>query len=113
MASIATIIREQRKSLNLSLNKLSELSGVSVAHLGRIEQGLRRPSTRTLRKIASPLEFDFYELLIATGHLLPDESSFSDEHIDKLRIELNTLLDRVGADIRRIKVIINRLSLSR
>ncbi len=111
--SISKIIRKQRKSLSLSLYQLSRLSGVSVAHLGRIEQGLRRPSTRTLQKIARPLGFDLHELFVITGHLLPNEFAFSEEQRDKLRGELNTLLERVESDIKRIKEILNRLLLSR
>ena len=110
---IRKIIREQRKSLSLSLNQLSRLSGVSVSHLGRIEQGVRRPSTRTLQKIAEPLGFDVYELLVMAGHLLPDPSTFSEEQRDKLRTELNTLLERVVSNSNRIKEIINRLILSK
>lgn len=110
--NIAKIIREQRKSIPLSLNQLSKLSGVSLSHLGRIEQGLRRPSTRTLQKIAKPLGFDLYELLVMAGHLLPDTSTFSEEQRDKLRTELNNLLERVASDSNRIKEIIDRLSLS-
>lgn len=111
--NISQIIRERRKSIPLSLNQLSRLSGVSVAHLGRIEQGQRQPSTRTLQKIAKHLGFDLYELLVIAGHLFPDPSMFSEEQRDKLRVELNTLLERVSADSIRIKEIINRLLLSK
>ncbi len=110
---IGTIIKEQRKSIALSLNQLSRLSGVSVSHLGRIEQGLRRPSTRTLQKIAEPLGFDLHELLVMAGHLLPDPSTFSEEQREKLRVELNMLLERVVSDSERIKKIVDRLILSR
>ena len=110
---IGTIIKEQRISIALSLNQLSRLSGVSVAHLGRIEQGLRRPSSRTLQKIAGHLSFDLYELLVVAGHLLPDPSTFSEEQREKLRVELNMLLERVASDSKRIKKIVDRLILSR
>lgn len=96
-----------------SLSQLSRLSGVSVAHLTRIEQGLRRPSTRTIQKIAEPLGFDLYELLVMTGHLLPEPSTFSEEQREKLRVELNMLLERVVSDSKRIKKIVDRLILSR
>ena len=109
--NVGKIIKEQRKSISLSLRQLSELSGVSVAHLGRIEQGLRKPSTRTLQKIAEPLRFDLYELLIVAGHLLPGSSTFSEEEREKLRVELNTLLQRVASDTNRIAEIVNRLLL--
>jgi len=110
--NIAKIIKEQRKSIPLSLNQLSRLSGVSVAHLGRIEQGHRQPSTRTLQKIAKPLGFDLYELLIMAGHLLPDPTTFSEEQREKLRAEMNMLSERVASDIKRIGEIVNRLLMS-
>ena len=111
--NISRIIREQRKQKSLSLKQLSRLSGVSISHLGRIEQGLRRPSTRTIQKIVGPLDFDLQELLIITGHLLPGQSTSSEEQRDELRTELNTLLERVVTDTNRIKEIVNRLLLSR
>jgi transcriptional regulator with XRE-family HTH domain len=111
--NINKIIKEQRKSIPLSLNQLSHLSGVSVSHLGGIEQGQRQPSTRTLQKIVKPLGFDLFELLVIAGHLLPDSSMFSEGQREKLRTELSDLLDRVTSDCIRIKQIINRLILSK
>ncbi len=111
--NIGQIIKGQRKSIPLSLKQLSGLSGVSISHLGRIEQGLRQPSTRTLQKIAEPLGFDLYELLVIAGHLLPDPSTFSEEQREKLRAELNTLLQRVASDSNRIRDIVERLLLTR
>lgn len=110
--NIAKIIKEQRKSLPLSLNQLSRLSGVSVAHLGRIEQGLRKPSPRTLQKIAKPLGFDLDELLVMAGFLSSKQESLSEEERDKLRTELSTLSERVASDIKRITEIVNRLLMS-
>ncbi|MBA7470954.1 hypothetical protein ES707_06246 [subsurface metagenome] len=111
--NIGKIIKEQRKRLSLSLYQLSRLSGVSVAHLGRIEQGQRGASTRTLQKIAEPLGFDLYELLVVSGHLLPNTSTFSSEQREKLRNELNTLLQRVESDTNRISEIVKRLLLTK
>jgi len=73
------IIKEQRKKMSLSLKQLSKISGVSLSHLSRIEQGNRRPSIRTLQKIAKPLGFDLQELLVITGHLSPSSSLTSEE----------------------------------
>ncbi len=111
--NIGKIIKEQRKGLSLSLYQLSRLSGVSVAHLGRIEQGQRGASTRTLQKIAKPLGFDLYELFVVGGHLLPDTSTFSEEQREKLRAELSTLLQRVASDSNRISEIVKRLLLTK
>jgi len=110
--SIAMIIKKRRKSIPLSLNQLSRLSGVSLAHLGRIEQGQRKPSPRTLQKIAKPLGFDLDELFVMVGFLSSKRASFSEEERDKLRSELNTLSERVSSDIKRITEIVNRLLMS-
>jgi len=64
----------------LTLNQLADVSGISRAHLGRIEQGTRAPSPRTLQKIAKPLGLDLNEVLILAGYpspepLLPQEQS--------------------------------------
>ena len=45
---VGRIIKEQRKKLSLSLNKLSRLTSVSVSHLARVERGERSPSLKTL-----------------------------------------------------------------
>ena len=106
---IGRIIREQRKSIPLSLSQLSRLSDVSASQLGRVEQGLRQPSPHTLQKIAEPLGFDLNELLILAGYLSPEASALSDEQRSKLRAELDMLLERVESDSKRIKKIVNRL----
>jgi transcriptional regulator with XRE-family HTH domain len=110
--NIGKIIREQRKRIPLSLSQLSRISGVSVAHLGRVEHGQRIPSPHALQRTANPLGFDLNELLIMAGHLLPESSMLPEEQRDKLRAELNMLLDRVRADSNRIKEITDRLSMT-
>lgn len=107
--NIGKIIREQRKSIPLTLSQLAEMSGVSKAHLGRVEIGQRALSTRTLQKIARPLGFDLNELLIMAGYLSPKPSELPEEERDKLRAELRTLLDRVVTDSKRIREITDRL----
>ena len=111
--NIPKIIKEQRKNMSLSLNQLSQISGVSISHLSRIERGNRRPSLRTLQKIAKLLGFDLQELLVITGHLTPGSSLTSEEEREKLRIELNELMNRVVSDTKRIQQIVNRLILSK
>ena len=63
------IIKQQRVSFQLTLQQLSEKSGVSPSHLGRIERGQRFPSAHILRKIAQPLGFDEDELFTLAGYL--------------------------------------------
>lgn len=52
--NIGRIIKEQRKSIPLTQKRLSQISGVSIAHLVRIESGERVPSPHTLQQIARP-----------------------------------------------------------
>ncbi len=66
---LATILRQRRLSIPLTLRQLSARSGVSSSHLGRIERGERFPSAYTLRKIAKPLGFDENELFMLAGFL--------------------------------------------
>jgi transcriptional regulator with XRE-family HTH domain len=52
---IAALIRSHRLRRNLTLAQLSELSGISVAHLSRLENGLRTPTVRLLLQLARAL----------------------------------------------------------
>lgn len=52
---IAASIRSHRLRRNLTLAQLSELSGVSVAHLSRLENGERTPTVRLLLQLARAL----------------------------------------------------------
>ncbi len=63
------IIKQQRIASQLTLQQLSDTSGVSPSHLGRIERGQRFPSAHILRKIAQPLGFDEDELFTLAGYL--------------------------------------------
>jgi transcriptional regulator with XRE-family HTH domain len=52
---IAALIRSHRLRRNLTLAELSELSGISVAHLSRLENGRRTPTVRLLLQLARAL----------------------------------------------------------
>jgi transcriptional regulator with XRE-family HTH domain len=52
---IAALIRSHRLRRNLTLGQLSELSGISVAHLSRLENGQRTPTVRLLLQLARAL----------------------------------------------------------
>lgn len=68
-SDIGKIIKQQRISIPLTLCELSNDSGVSQSHIGRIERGERLPSARVLRKIAKPLGFKEEELFMLAGFL--------------------------------------------
>jgi transcriptional regulator with XRE-family HTH domain len=52
---IAALIRSHRLRRHLTLAQLSELSGISVAHLSRLENGQRTPTVRLLLQLARAL----------------------------------------------------------
>jgi len=70
---LGEIIRQKRVLIPMTLSELSEKSGVSSSHLGRIERGERFPSARILRKIAEPLGFEEKELFTLANYLTPVE----------------------------------------
>ena len=52
---IAAFIRSYRLRRNLTLAQLSELSGISIGHLSRLENGGRTPTVRLLLQLARAL----------------------------------------------------------
>jgi len=69
--NLGKILKQQRISIPLTLQKLAALSGVSSSHLGRIERGERFPSAHILRRLANPLGFEEDELFTLAGFLSP------------------------------------------
>lgn len=83
--SLGRALQDRRKARELTLNQLSGISGVSAAHIGRIETGKRFPSARILRKLADPLGFSEVELLKLAGFLSRDET---DERLDGFKMQI-------------------------
>ncbi len=75
VSNIGKVIKQQRAMSGLTLRQLSEMSGVSSSHLGRIERGERFPSAHILKRIAKPLGFQEQALLIYTGYLSTPSAS--------------------------------------
>ena len=59
---IAERLRSIRKSKNISVYKLSQLSGVSETHIRDLERGDRNPSFDTLNRLSVPLGIPLSEL---------------------------------------------------
>ena len=72
---IGEIIKKRRLSIPMTLYELSNGTGVSQSHIGRIERGERLPSAHVLRKIAKPLGFEEDELFTRAGYLSPQAST--------------------------------------
>ncbi len=66
---VGKFIRDQRAAAELSLRKLSKLTGVSNPYLSQIERGLRRPSAEILQAIAKALRISAETLYVKAGIL--------------------------------------------
>lgn len=69
LPDVGAYIREQRRRAQLSLRKLAERSGVSNPYLSQIERGLRQPSAKILKGIATALEVSAESLFTQAGIL--------------------------------------------
>lgn len=67
--NVGSFIREQRRSVGLSLRKLASMAGVSNPYLSQIERGLRRPSADILNGIAKALRISAETLYVQAGIL--------------------------------------------
>jgi len=79
-SNLGLLLKQQRLRIPLTLRELTELSGVSSSHLGRIERGERFPSASILRRIAKPLGFEEDELFTLAGYLSPSSSEIAEPH---------------------------------
>jgi transcriptional regulator with XRE-family HTH domain len=81
---IAAWIRTFRLRRNLTLTQLSELSGVSIGHLSRLENGTRTPTVRLLLQLARALGVSVGELVGET----PDQNTvYVSRGVDRRTIE--------------------------
>ncbi|MGH2758112.1 MAG: helix-turn-helix domain-containing protein [Actinomycetota bacterium] len=101
---VGTYIRDQRRKAQLSLRKLAERAGVSNPYLSQIERGLRQPSAKILKGIATALQVSAESLFTQAGILDggPDDRSsdvlraiFRDSELtDRQRRELAETYER-------------------
>lgn len=62
---VANNFKNIRKNRKLSLDKVSELTGVSKSMLGQIERGESNPTIQTIWKIANGLKISLTSLIVA------------------------------------------------
>jgi len=103
---LATMIRQQRVMRRLTLTQLSEMSGVSASHLGRIERGERFPSAHILGKIAQPLGFEESELFILANYLSPQPSGVERPSVGQLDPYVAAVLSQEPVEMQRTLVTI-------
>ncbi|MGL6076989.1 MAG: response regulator [Fimbriiglobus sp.] len=63
--SLGSAIRERRKTLNFTLSKMSEMTGVSLGYLSQIELGKNSASIETLYRICLALGIKMSDLFTA------------------------------------------------
>ncbi len=68
---IATVIREKRKSQDLTQEKLAELVGVSTGYIGQLERGETMPSMPVLAALIDVLGIDANSLFFEEYGDLP------------------------------------------
>lgn len=67
--NIGEFLREQRRTAQLSLRQLADLTGVSNPYLSQIERDLRKPSAEVLQQIAKALRISSEAIYIRAGLL--------------------------------------------
>lgn len=82
--NLGKVLKQKRLSASLTLYQLSEASGVSPSHLGRVEKGDRYPSADILQRIAKPLGFGEEEIFTLAGYLSPH---LSDGPVKEVSVE--------------------------
>ena len=78
--NLGLLLKQQRLRIPLTLRELTDLSGVSSSHIGRIERGERFPSASILRRIAKHLGFEEDELFTLAGYLSPTSPGVAEAH---------------------------------
>ena len=73
MHDLGEFIRDQRRTGQLSLRKLSDMAGISNPYLSQIERGLRRPSAEVLQQLAKALRISAEQLYIRAGIVSPTD----------------------------------------
>lgn len=84
---IASNLKRLRKERELSLDKVSELTGVSKSMLGQIERGESSPSVSILWKISTGLRISFTSLMTAVK---PDAVIINNRAMNPLTNESDT-----------------------
>ena len=93
-SAIGKRIKEKRKELVLTQEKLAEMLDVSVEHLSRIETGSYRPSLILIEKICAIFRIDESELMFGNKQ---DYKSSKDLYfkIESLSAEQREAIERI------------------
>jgi transcriptional regulator with XRE-family HTH domain len=81
---VAAWIRTFRNRRNLTLSQLSDLSGISIGHLSRLENGTRTPTVRLLLQLARALGVSLGALV---GETPEQNTAYVSRTVDRRTIE--------------------------
>ena len=59
---VEILLKQVRQKKNVTLNKLSEKSGISTTHINDIENNIKGPSLLVMIQLAKALDVDITEL---------------------------------------------------
>lgn len=59
---VEILLKEMRQRKKVTLNKLSEKSGISTTHINDIENNIKKPSLLVMVQLAKALDVDITEL---------------------------------------------------
>jgi transcriptional regulator with XRE-family HTH domain len=62
-ARVARMLRQERESQGLSMNRVAERAGLSQQMVSYVEREMRNPTLETLLRIAAALEIDLAQIL--------------------------------------------------
>lgn len=96
--NLGTLLKQQRLRMPLTLRELTDLSGVSPSHLGRIERGERFPSASVLRRISKPLGFEEDELFTLAGYLSSPSPGIAEAHPGYIGRQLDPYVAKILAE---------------
>lgn len=65
--NIGEMIKESRERAGISIRELGRLTGISSAHLSRIERNIQYPSCKMLRNITRYIDLNYNELMKQQG----------------------------------------------
>jgi transcriptional regulator with XRE-family HTH domain len=66
----ASLVRDRRRELNIKQKDIATNIGVSASYISNLEAGRRRPSQKTLMRLAGVLGLDTHDLALSTNRYI-------------------------------------------
>jgi transcriptional regulator with XRE-family HTH domain len=90
---LAKNLKEQRQKLGLSMEKLAEISGLSIQTVNDIEGGRRWVSDKSITKLSKALNIECYQLLVPKLSIHRKKEINSTQQLWKLMKNLKSSVD--------------------